>query len=411
MSLLAIAERGWLRQACSECSRDQPVLGPREVPAAPQQLSACSRLTSGKQQVLIRRDGTVGPSACLPARGDEAVRLSRPPLATTLSREPSHVTEAQLHFLDTHLMASVLSAGLQTFLPSPSSKGKKQEAPVPDCGSLLPARPGLRACPLHSPRSGPGVVENHQIIPCDSSEGSKPIHLPFSLAFKSIFKEKKECLLLWAAMAGAQDTRDLLITSDVCTGPRGHRSFLNHHPPQPPQSWPGVSTPTSGISRGARHRMCKGEPSCRDPGSPLRECRLDPWCLQKHGNPLWVGAAHSSPRRARLKESASFSAEPEPVFLTSFSLHPTLHSPGRPGRVSPPCPALCGRLRHGAVTSLGTASSAQGSARPQPSPPRQLRPGGISSLVTPRVQGCVQGEQQTPTTCAVASSAHVESDR
>ena len=33
-----------------------------------------------------------------------------------------------------------------------------------------------------------------------------------------------------AAVAGAQDTGDSLITSDACTGPTGHRRFVNHHP-------------------------------------------------------------------------------------------------------------------------------------------------------------------------------------
>lgn len=61
-----------------------------------------------------------------------------------------------------------------------------------------------------------------------------------------------------AALAGAQDTRDLLITSDVCTGPRGHRSFLNHHPPpsppelawgQHPNKWDFKRSPPQDVQR------------------------------------------------------------------------------------------------------------------------------------------------------------------
>ena len=149
-------------------------------------------------------------------------------------------------------------------------------------------------------------------------------------------------LAAMAAMAGAQDTGDLLVTSDVCTGPTGHRRFVNHYP-LPRSPW--GRRPERGISRGARHRVCGGEPSCRDPGSPpLWSAAWTPFgASAPTGNPLWVRAAHSSPRRARLKESASFRQSQNLSSSLPFFLHPTSHlGPPRAGQPIP-CPALCGR--------------------------------------------------------------------
>lgn len=126
------------------------------------------------------------------------------------------------------------------------------------------------------------------------------------------------------------------------------------------------------------------------------ECRLDPsWCLCSDGEPT-LGRGRSLQSQTGSSEGERvLSAEPEPVFLTSFLLASYFAPQAAQGGSAHPLPSTLWALRHGAVTSLGTAFC-PGPARLSRSPPRQLRPGGISSLVTSRAGMCPRGTADAP---------------
>lgn len=104
------------------------------------------------------------------------------------------------------------------------------------------------------------------------------------------------------------------------------------------------------------------------------------------GNSLGRGHSLQSQRGSSEGECV-LSAEPEPVFLTSFLLAsycvpwPT------------PCPALCG---HRVTLDDLPGDRLLPRARLSRSPPGWLHPRGISSLVTSRAGTCARGTKDTP---------------
>ena len=244
----------------------------------------------------------------------------------------------------------------------------------------------------------PGGAKNSWKSSLETQAKSPNQFTYISIAPRSVFKEKKDCLLLWLKF---KDTGELLCASDivdVCTDTVGHGRFVNH---PCPQHRPGLSTRHSEILRRAGHRACGGPVQQGPDSTTSAERHLCPaWCLCGDRE-LTPRRGHSCQSRPGSSKGERFlSAEPKSVFLTSFLLSSYFAPRATQGRSAHPLPGHCVGIEKWCCDLPGDHLS----------PGARLRPLATEAASSWRDlkrrhlpgQQCVREEQETlPVTCSV----------